>query len=169
MKISYKIITLLFGLAVFAACTKSDTDNGSDNNTGSSNNNPTPQPTKKELLTNAVWQVTGATLTTKQNGKDTTADVYTQMDDCEKDNRITFMSDGTYTVDEHTNKCAGEPQSITFTWALLENDTKLALVDSNPDTLNVDELTTTKLVISITKPNPPNEPVTARQTLTNVK
>ncbi len=169
MKFAKVTITLLCIIALFVACTKSDKNNGSDNNTGNGNNNPTPQPTKKELLTNAVWQVTGATITTKQNGKDTTADVYGQMDDCEKDNRITFMSDGTYTVDEHTNKCTGEPQSITFTWALLENDTKLALVDSNPDTLNVNELTTKRLVISITKPNPPNEPVTARQTLTNVK
>lgn len=154
-------------ISLFTACTKTE-DKANDNN-GATNNQPSASSTKKQLLTNAVWQVTGATLTTKYNGKDTTADVYGDMDDCEKDNRITFMSDGTYTVNEHTNKCAGEPQSITFTWALLENETKLALVDGNPDTLNVDELTATKLVISQTKPNPPKEPVTARQTLTNVK
>lgn len=101
--------------------------------------------------------------------RDTTVDGYAQMDACQKDNFELFAADGTGTVNEGADICPGKQQVADYTWALLNSDTRLAIVDDNPDTMDVVELTNTELIIKETKPNTSGTPVTYAWTLKNIK
>ena len=95
-------------------------------------------------------------------------DVYKEMDACDKDDFILFASDGKGIIDENTNKCADDQQIENFKWALLNDDSKIAIIDSNPDTMEV-EITATEMKLKTTKPNSSGTPVTSRQTYKNIK
>ncbi len=162
-----KLLNTFIGLCVLAflaACTKSDNNNNTSNNNG--NNNAT---TPSQLLTAGKWQIVASTATTNYKGKDTTIDLYAAMDDCDKDDFILFANNGGGTIDENINKCVDDHQIENFTWALLNNDTKLALVDSNPDTVDIVELTATEMKLKMTKPNSSGVETTMAQTLKNIK
>ena len=100
---------------------------------------------------------------------DTTLDVYKGMDECDKDDFILFADNGTGTIDENANKCSDDQQVGSFKWALLANDTRLALVDSNPDTFDVVTMTGTEMKLKIVKPNSSGQPVTTINTYKNIK
>ena len=146
------------GVVLLAACNKSSSDD--DNNNLSA---------RGKLLVDAKWQVIANTATLNYMGKDTTIDLYATTDECDKDDFVIYKSDGTGFIDENTNKCADDGQVENFTWALLDGDTRLALVDSNPDTVTIIELTSMQSKISITKPNSSGVPVTNTLTLKNIK
>src|ERR1043165_4923753 len=118
-------------LLAFQGCKKSDDDN-------------THSPARYNLL-NGKWQMTAYTGTATYMGKDTTADFYALMEPCDKDDFIIFADNGTCTQDENSDKCAKDQQVETATWYLLDNDTKLAIIDSNPDTMSVVALTPSEL------------------------
>jgi len=163
MKLLNTFIGLGF-LVFLAACTKSDNNNNTSNNNGN-NNTSTPS----QLLIAGKWQIVASTATTNYKGKDTTIDLYAAMNDCDKDDFILFANNGSGTIDENTNKCADDQQIETFTWALLNNDTRLALVDSNPDTVDVQSLTATEMKLKMTKPNSSGVDIITTQTLKNFK
>lgn len=167
MKLAPITIALCCVFLLLTACKKTDDSSNSNNNT---NNNPTPStPTTADLLIGAKWQESAGTATTNYMGKDTSIDIYSQLDDCDKDDFITFYSDGNCTVDENTNKCPGDDQLVTIKWALLENDTKLALVDDNPDTLDILNLTASELKLKgISKGSAGNDIIIVR-TYSNIK
>ena len=132
MKLTHVVMALCLGLVVFAACKKSEDEEATPNN----NNNNTPSATAQKII-DGKWQIVANVANTNYQGKDTTVDFYKEMEDCEKDNFITFASDGTCTEDQNTNKCSGAPQTETGTYKLLDNDTRIAIYDKNPDTFDL--------------------------------
>lgn len=78
------IFIALFGLFIFNSCS-----NKSDN---------TPPPkTKTQLLTQATWKFKSATI----GGIDATG----QVQACQRDNVLTFLSNGSGSGDEGATKC----------------------------------------------------------------
>ena len=160
MKLNLPIVAVACSLALLAACTKKEDEKKNDDN---KNLSPTGQ-----LLVAGKWQMTASTATATYMGADTTIDLYSQMPDCDKDDFILFAANGTATIDENTNKCPDDSQVENGTWALLNNDTKLALVDSNPDTFDV-EVSSTEFKIKLTSLNSSGIPVTYKDTYKNIK
>lgn len=76
------------------------------------------QKTKTELISQSAWKFDNATV----NGADVSAFLQT----CQTDNILYFSANGTGTVDEGPTKCnSGDPQTTTFTWNFLTNETIL--------------------------------------------
>lgn len=81
-------------------------------------------PSKTELITSASW-------THDKSGVDVNADGFIDtslppgyVNDCDKDNIITFKADGTGTLDEGPTKCdPGNPQTSPFTWSFKNGET----------------------------------------------
>jgi Lipocalin-like domain len=77
-----------------------------------------------------------------------------EFDACDQDNLYNFTSDGKFTVTENILKCdPADPNPLSSgTWVLLENSTKITIdpIDEDPQTLNIEELTTSSLNASIT-------------------
>lgn len=91
---------------LFFACKKS-----------SDNNNNTPK-SKTDLITASLWRF--------DNAKLAGVDVSGYFDDCEKDNTVTFVSNGTGTIDEGPTKCdAGDPQTVSFNWTFENSETSI--------------------------------------------
>jgi hypothetical protein len=91
--------------------------------------------TKTELLTGS-WKITNVVKKDGTNG---------QLSACSKDDVITFLANGSTTIDEGPTKCSpSDPQTINKTWRWSNNETELIL-DVN-DTLKSVSLTSTTLV-----------------------
>ncbi len=163
MNLNRTFLTVCCVSVIFAACKKDDNNNGTNN---SGNNNSSA--TQKSLVA-GKWQQSAGTATVTYKGKDTTLDVYKEMDDCDKDDFILFADNGTGTIDENANKCSDDLQVENFKWALLNNDTRLALVDSNPDTFDVVTMTGTEMKLKLVKPNSSGQPVTTINTYKNIR
>ncbi|MCB0527568.1 MAG: lipocalin family protein [Saprospiraceae bacterium] len=74
------------------------------------------------------------------------------IDDCDKDDCITFNEDKTLDFDEGAVKCdPSDPQTATGTWSLSADGTTLTLNDPNSGSFTgtVTELTDSKLVLEI--------------------
>ncbi len=154
----------LCAVVLFAACNKSE-DPKDDTKPGD-----TPgKSAKRQLLEAGKWQLTAEIATANYMGKDTTVDLYADMEECDKDDFVVFAGDGTVTVDENADKCDDDNQLETFTWALLDNDTRIALVDSNPDTFDIIELTATQWKFKKTEANSSGVPVNWISTYKNIK
>lgn len=154
----------LCAVVLFAACNKSE-DPKDDTKPGD-----TPgKSAKRQLLEAGKWQLAAEIATASYMGKDTTIDLYAEMDECDKDDFVIFGADGIATIDESANKCAHDEQVETADWALLDNDTRLALVDSNPDTFDIMELTATQLKFKKTEENSSGIPVSWISTFKNIK
>jgi hypothetical protein len=165
MKLIHTLVAICCFTILLAACKKEENNNNSNNN---NNNNPAPS-TKAQLLIDGKWQMSASTATVNYMGKDTTVDYYaTEVEDCEKDNFILFAANGTCTQDENTNKCSGKPQLTAANWALLDNDSRIALVDSNPDTFDV-EITSTEWKLKWTGKNSSGTPIYNVETYKNIK
>lgn len=114
---------------------------------GSCNKEDPPPPTKTELLTKASWKFSVATV----GGSDVSA----ALQACQRDNIITFASNGSGTNDEGLSKCnPGDPQSNAFTWNFLTNETQLfissTLFTGGSNTFTIVTLSETELVLSQT-------------------
>ena len=125
-----KLIFGLLSLSLFISCGK---------------DNDTPGKTKTDLLCQANWKFSAATV----GG----SDVSSQIQPCYKDNIIKFNANGAGTVDEGATICtAGNPQTYTLTWSFLSGETQLKinppLFPGGSDTYNVVTLTETQLVAS---------------------
>jgi len=95
----------LFAILFFACKKSSDSDN----------NNP---KSKTDLITASIWRFDNATVAG--------IDISGSFEDCEKDNTVTFLSNGSGTIDEGPTKCdAADPQTTPFTWAFENNETSL--------------------------------------------
>jgi hypothetical protein len=104
--------------------------------------------TKGELLTSGSWHVSAYTVDPAMDwdgdGTDET-NVYTVMEQCIKDDHTTFHTDGTGELDEGATKCDdSDPQSLSLTWTLSQNDTKLTVEGIE---YLIESLTETQLVI----------------------
>ncbi len=107
--------------------------------------NDTPEKTKTDLLCQANWKFSAATV----GG----SDVSSQIQACYKDNIIKFNTTGTGTVDEGASICtAGNPQTYNLTWNFLSGETQLKitppLLPGGSDTYTVVSISETQLVAS---------------------
>lgn len=130
-----------FVLLLLSACSKND---------DSSANTTTPQPSKKELLTANSWKYKSWTVTPglQDSLGNTFTDYYAYLPQCEKDDIITFATNGGVTIDEGASKCdANDPQEQIGTWSFLNNETKLNM---NGYTYSIATLTSTELVLTFT-------------------
>lgn len=126
--------TLLFAPLLFSACKKNDTAG----------------PTKMELITTSTWKFDKAGLDVNKDGFMDTDLPPGYLVECDKDNVITFKSDGTGTVDEGASKCdPADPQTSPFTWSFKNNETILnfpaAVFNGITGDVTIQKLTTTEL------------------------
>lgn len=164
MNLPGKVLTLLCCITLFVACSKSEPDS----DTSPASNNTDNLSATGKLLVAGKWQLIASTANTQYQGKDTTADLFAEMEDCEKDDFIQFVADGTVVRDENTNRCAGNPQSATMTWKLMDNDTNIAIYDNNPDTLGL-EVSSTEMKFAQIKPNSSGLSIHYLDTYKNIK
>jgi hypothetical protein len=155
MKLAVTLVILLGCMALVTACTK-----------GENGENTSAQ---KQQLVAGKWQISARTATTHYMGNDTTIDLYPEMDECDKDDFILFAANGTGTADENADKCSGDNQVESFTWMLLQNDTKLLVADSNPDTMDVLQLTGAQLKLQLTSLNTSGVPIYTVETYNNIR
>ncbi len=76
--------------------------------------------TPKEILTSKSWKITS----TKVNGVE-------MLQDCEKDDVLTFLTNGTYTYNVGTNKCDANDTNYTGTWTISDDGKTMTLDTSN--------------------------------------
>lgn len=131
----YVFVVLLIGFVVFS-CQKDD-----DNDDNNQNNNI-------QLLTSAVWKYDTVTIDYDKDGKPDASGT-SFIEECDRDNLITFKSDSTGTVDEGPSKCLStDPQTTSFKW-WFKNSTTLTTPDpifaGESGDAKVTVLTSTKL------------------------
>jgi hypothetical protein len=149
MKLTSKLMTALCaGILLFAACKKDKDD--------SNNTTPTVTKTKKDYLTDGKWQFTSfsavARIVDSSMGLDTTIteSEFGNSEPCDKDDFMTFGTNGKVYVDEGATKC--DPSDVqvdsTSTWSLNSDFTKLTIQDvgSDPQVFDVTELTSSNFV-----------------------
>lgn len=139
MKLPAVLICACCGLALLASCKKNDEPDK-------------PLSAIGKMLVDGKWQMSVYTGTVNYMGSDTTIDLFAKEDDCDKDDFVLYFANGKATIDENVNKCPDDDQVGTLSWELQNNDTKLALIDANPDTFDL-EATPTQIKISMTAPN----------------
>ena len=155
MKLSAALVGVCCALTLLASCTKNDEPDK-------------PLSAIGKMLVDGKWQMSAYTGTVSYMGTDTTADLFAQEDECDKDDFVLYFSNGTATIDENTNKCADDDQVGTLKWALQNNDTRLALIDANPDTFDL-EASPTVMKIKMMKPNSSGVPVRFVWSYKNIK
>lgn len=91
---------------------------------------------RTEMITANAWRISALDAKTKVgNAATSEADLYDIMQDCVRDNQITFNTDQTITIDEGAEKCDPDaPQSYAVPngrWAFKTADTQLELTDTS--------------------------------------
>ena len=108
---------------------------------------------KMQLITSAAWKYDTAAIDADKNGTPDQALPAGYIENCDKDNTITFKSDSTGTLNEGATKCnTGDPQTTSFKWWFKDNGAVLY----SPDPIfggfsgdaKVIELSTTKLRVT---------------------
>ena len=107
---------------------------------------PAPK-TKTQLVTQSTWRFSAATV----GG----TDVSSFLQACQKDNTLTFSTNGTGVMDEGATRCNGsDPQTNPFTWNFQNSETTLfvstTLFTGGSSTFTLVNLTETQLVLSQT-------------------
>lgn len=127
-KIAYAIGVLATTLLLNSCEKKDDNNNTNNNGSGNNNNNST-----SSALSNKKWKMVSSVSSMNMAGFDQQFDLYGMLEECVKDNLITFETNSTITVDEGATKCdAADPQTQTDgNWELLENDTKFRMWGAN--------------------------------------
>jgi hypothetical protein len=130
------IIALAF-VCVFASCSKDDTATTS----------------KKDLLTGGSsksWKISAVSVVVSGKVVDITSTVLT--DPCDKDDFVTFKSDGVYSEDAGTLKCfASDPQTLTGTFVVDAKETTVTTkVGGSTTVYTFVELTSAKFVSTVT-------------------
>ncbi|HEX7844145.1 MAG TPA: lipocalin family protein [Chitinophagaceae bacterium] len=98
MKALYSLLVVFATVTLFSSCGKDGGDS----------------PSKNELIVRSSWKFDKAMYGV--------LDVSSAVDDCLKDNIITFVTGGTGTMDEGLTKCnTGDPQTVNFTWSINDN------------------------------------------------
>jgi hypothetical protein len=150
-----KAAIIILSVAVLAACKKDDNKNDSK--------------TKTQLLTSGSWKQTSIFFTPaidwNQDGQ-TENEVLDLYSPCDRDDLMTFKTDGTVVHDEGASKCdPSDPQIVETTkWKFTDNETKIAIGDpGSADTAQVLELSATVLKVKVVLVQ---EDVTYTQTLT---
>jgi hypothetical protein len=155
------------GLLLFAACSKDDDKTTTPNNNNNNNNNG---KSKKDLVVDGKWQYSGLSMVYNNNGKDSLADAWSIVKDCDKDDIMTFTADGKGIIDEMANKCANDPQTKSITWEMLNNETEVKVTDDKgPAMMKIIELTATNAVYRQRLASSNGDSITVQQSFKNVK
>ncbi len=132
-----RLAVILIVPTLLLACDKSESPNPSGK-------------TKTELLTQASWKFSAATA----GGQDASSFI----DDCYKDNILTFSTNGTGIVNESANVCSPSTAG-SFTWSFQSNETDLSisatLFPGGAGTFDIVTLTETNLVLAQDMTFPP--------------
>lgn len=98
---------------------------------------------RTELLTSGKWKI----IAIQASFLGMTNDAYAELEDCEKDNFISFKTDKTVEIDEGATKCNPDDPQIRIEghWNMFENDTKIQLDSID---YNILELTDRKFKIN---------------------
>ena len=129
---------LIFFLAVLS-CSKDESD---------------PEPTKTDILTQQTWKFDNAGVDIDKNGTIDNNLPPTVLPPCLTDNTISFVNDGSGTVDEGAEKCMPtDPQTTSFNWNFTENETAInisgnAVAGTNGGKFKILQLTETQLSLS---------------------
>jgi len=132
MKLNLFIVLLATCTALsFASCKKEDA------------------ASKKELLTTGTWKVVALTA---QAGP-VTYDLYKEMDDCDKDDYLTFKPDGVIEYNAGATKCEEDDAQVeTGTWKFTDNETKLVMGEGEEkQEATILSLTKSELKVSTTE------------------
>ena len=149
---NYALALLLIGFVAFS-CQKEADDNGSGGKT------------KMDLITSAAWKYDTAAIDITGDGTTDQALPPGTIENCDRDNTITFKKDGTGTVDEGGSKCnTTDPQQTAITWQFKDNETVINIPDAIYGGISGDfkilEMTETKLrltkQVQVTDPIPIN-------------
>ncbi len=144
MKVNYYILILVstLTLSFFSSCKKNQ----------EKTEGPEPEPTKTELITQEEWKITDIKMSPGITyGGLTFTDGGMFLEECVKDNKYTFNSDHTTTMNEGTTKCdsTAEQEIQEGTWEFNEDETKMIFSDSDfLGQLEMERLTTEELVLS---------------------
>ncbi len=117
----------------------------------SKSSSPAPtQKTKMQLLTQSVWKYDTAGIDANSDGVIDAALPPGYVQDCDKDNLLTFNSDSTGTEDEGPTKCdTASPQTTAFTWSFNSDQTVItstsALFNGVGGDFTINTLTDTQL------------------------
>lgn len=134
MKLS-AILFFVVAAVVGTACSK---DSGGASNT--------------DLITSAAWKYDTAGIDVNSDGFIDTGVPPGYLNNCDKDNVLTFKSDGTGTVDEGPSKCdPANPQTAAFTWAFTGSQTinfPTAILTGISGDVTLLKLTSTELHLS---------------------
>jgi hypothetical protein len=88
-------------------------------------------PSNMDLITQSSWKYDTAGIGSDNSGTIVLALPAGTIKDCQKDNIITFKSDGTGTEDEGPIKCDSlSPQTTPFTWSFNASQTQITSSDS---------------------------------------
>jgi hypothetical protein len=136
----YVLALVSIGFIVFS-CNKDDDDKKDD------------LSTKTQLMTSATWKYDTAAIDADKNGTPDQALPAGTIENCEKDNVITFKSDSTGTLNEGATKCdPTDPQTTSFKWWFKDNGAVLYSPDPIFGGLSGDvkviELSATKLRVT---------------------
>lgn len=99
---------------------------------------------KNEILTAHPWKI----FSSKENG-------ISDLMDCEKDNVLTFYTNGTHTMISGSIKCDPQETTISGTWILSDDGIHLSIKENDDDgkpheyTVTVIELMQSKLIVSL--------------------
>jgi hypothetical protein len=111
------------------------------------------EPTKKDLLCGKSWILISETVSPAINFNGTLiTDLFSQLEECTKDDIFIFNTNGTYTFEEGPTKCdVNDPQVWdSGTWVFNSDETILVLSSPTMGTMNSEiiELTSSKLTVS---------------------
>jgi hypothetical protein len=89
----------------------------------------TKEKSKSELIL-GDWRANALTVDPPQVVNNVViTDLYAQMEDCDKDNTLSFYENQTYKADEGATNCDSlDPQNISGNWIFLNNETELRLI-----------------------------------------
>lgn len=120
MKLTKGIILIAIAMFAIASCKESEDDS-----------TPTAK-TKTELITSGSWMVSDMLI----NGTSFLA----FMEPCEKDNFMTFKTNGTFITDEGATKCdAADPQTTTDNWSFSSDEKKVTIDGDLGDLVTLNE------------------------------
>ncbi|MEJ7768819.1 MAG: lipocalin family protein [Chitinophagaceae bacterium] len=137
-----RVNMVVLGCLCLAACSKS----------GSSK-----EKTKTELISSTSWKFSQAGIDPDNNGTIDIPAPAALIEPCVTDNKVTFKSDKSGTVDEGAIKCnAADPQTSTFTWSLSSNESMItfsgAVIAGIGGEAKIVEITDSRFVLSKSLP-----------------
>jgi hypothetical protein len=118
---------------------------------------------RMQLITSAAWKYDNAQIDINGDENGDQALPPGLLEDCDKDNIITFNSDSTGTIDEGPTKCdVSNPQTVPITWEFKDNEKVINIPEnifgSFSGDAKIKTLTATKLTlvkqVQITDPIP---------------